>query len=265
MANVSSFNGIVYFSTEKEPWTAEGFLLLYEVLQTIDASGGSYGVSIREDVMITSAHFLAEVLKQQATSDSISLDYWGNGRWSVSGTMDNFNNWTMFVSDEDTSEQKEYVKKRARLLELMHKNEWFLEFEFLDEEPGAGFIESGHIFVYSIKPEKPDTDKVGHVYEYSFFSETYVEDSYDHNLRTYCEIIEGDRYSPTFVDQAQLIAQLLQIPSDPALINIFEIWLVENDWDEKIGVYETFDSVDDLPEDLQEEWKKYYETLPRVF
>lgn len=264
MANVSSFNGIVYFSTEKEPWTAEGFLLLYEVLQTIDASGGGYGVSIREDVMITSAHFLAEVLKQQATSDSISLDYWGNGRWSASGTMDNFNNWTMFTSDEGSLTHSDYVKKRARLLELMHKNRWFLDFEFLDEESGVEFIESGHIFIYTIKPEKPDIDKTGNLYEYSFVTVTEVEESYDHNLRNYCEIIEGHRYSTTFVDQIQIIADLLQIPSDLS-IETFQTWIVENDWDEKIGAYETFDSVDDLPKDLQKEWKKYYETLPRVF
>lgn len=245
MANVSSFFGSVYFMTNKNPWTPDGYLYAYDVLGSIDACGGDYGVCLSEDEASDSAEFLSTVL------DNGSIVYWGNGRWSAENTFDMFDSWTQKKHSTQLMTQETYEATRQKLLQLMYDNEWYFQFEYVDEEPGANFIVSQQALISVV--QDPSTK------ELEFKTSTTTSDNEDYTLDAYCRLIEEEEniiQCQMFNEVVQKIVSLMNI--NEADVPKFAEFLIEKAYHFKLRPYGFYASIESLPRDIIEKWKEYY-------
>lgn len=245
MANVSSFYGTIHFCTDGAPWTAEGYLYLFDVLKTIDASDGSYGFTISdEDITVDSASFLVACLKYEPEP---AFPIWGNGRWSAVNTISSFNAWTKTLKHDQPISLEKYLDNRFRLIELMEANKWFIEIEFVDEEVGVDFIEIGFCTIRGEFNEEHN--------EFEFNSLAYVNENYPHTLMHYTTYVEEDRLGGTFHEVMLQLYAALQVP--PEMYQQFNDFIIENDLDEELRVYTFYETLDDVPTKVRVCWEAY--------
>lgn len=245
MANVSSFHGTIHFYTDATPWTAEGYLYLFDVLKTIDSSDGSYGFTISdEDITVDSASFLVACLKD---GPEPAFPIWGNGRWSASTTLSSFNVWTKTLNRDQTIPLEKYLDNRSKLIELMEANKWFIEIEFTDEEPGSSFIEIGSCIIEGEFNEEHS--------EFAFNSSLYITKDYPHTLMHYTTYVEEDRRSDMFYEVMVQLYAILQVP--PEMYQQFDDFIIGNDLDELLHAYAFYETLDDVPTKIVTGWEAY--------
>lgn len=232
MANVSSFYGTLKLCTNNNPWTPEGYLLAYTILDNF--KDGYYNFVMDEVIAENSATFLANFLEDP----DAEIGYFGNGRWSASNNFESFNAWSIHKYIKDTKILDElYSSQREKLLKLMYDNQWYFAFDFVDEESGLAFITQATVYISSKYEEST----------YNFSTETVACDEYDYNLKNYCLIIEENRPgSSIFWGVIKQLFVLLNISSEYQ--NKFVDFIVENDLDVYLHPYDMFDSVEDIPE-----------------
>lgn len=121
MANISSASGTI---TLKGNWTQKAIDALIPVLDSWEFYG-QYGIQWYGSLS----------LKQKTTNFS------GCGRWSFSGTLDSFHEWTLdWIKTHSNSEHHPLTMEQYNeLLHLMHEKNLKLEFTFEDDEEGVGF------------------------------------------------------------------------------------------------------------------------------
>lgn len=245
MANISSFSGSVYFMTNKNPWTPDGYLYAYDVLGSIDACGGDYGICMSEDEASDSAEFLSAVL------DTESIMYWGTGRWSAQNVFDMFNSWTQTKHSTQPMTQETYETTRQKLLQLMYDNGWYFQFEYVDEEGGVGFIVAQQVVISVV--QDPSTK------ELEFTTSTTTSDNEDYTLDAYCRLVEEEEniiQCQIFNETVQEIVSLMNI--NEGNVSKFIEFLIEKEYHFKLPPYGYYDSLEDLPEGIIEKWKEYY-------
>jgi hypothetical protein len=248
MANISSFSGRLYFKTNKDPWTPEGYLLAYDVLMSIDSSGGDYGICLDETVAENSATFLSDILGQRFEEPVVT--YWGNGRWSAANTLDSFNDWTCKKHATQTMTQESYNRTRSKLLDLMEKNEWYFSFEYVDEESGWGYIRQQTADIWITY------DSLTMSLNFTTSITTHSDEPY--TLKAYCEFVEDSStiYSCDMFDEViDALLDVSNIPEDD--YDKFKQFIVEKNWHEKLSPYMCFDSYEDIDVELLKEWKEY--------
>lgn len=250
MANVSSFAGTLTLGTNKNPWTPEGFLCVYEVMMKgFSGCDGSYGVCLDEEMTENSATFLAEMLEHDPHYASIG--YWGNGRYSAYNTFENFQTWTKNqVKYLPESEQEKYKKYREHLLKLMYDNEWYLEFQYVDEEGGIGFISDEVTTINAIK----NSDDV---LEFSMNNEQLEEA--DYTMEAYCRLVEGTELeSCSMVDEAcAYIEEALKLQTEEEKERLQD-FVVEKGHT-YLYPYYYIDSKEEIDKIFLEEWREYNE------
>lgn len=117
MANISSARGTL---TLQGPWNAEDIALFIPVLDTWQFHG-QYGI---------------QSYYTKLSVQHMSTDFDGCGRWSFSGTVESFDEWTRdWIRNEGTLTQEQYDS----LLRIMQKKDLSIHMEFDDEEEGVGF------------------------------------------------------------------------------------------------------------------------------
>lgn len=244
MANISSFFGELYFRTEDKPWTPEGILAAFDVLMSQDSGGGNYGFCMEEEVTEDSATFLVNMLEQLPNDPMIF--YWGSGRWAAANNFDSFDAWTKHKSCTQTISEETYLAIRTKLLHMMVENQWFFEFEYVDEESGMGFITRQDAMIYA---DASDDGKE------SFHTIVATSEDYEYNLKNYCEQIEDGRMSERFGEQMLYIYHLLNIckEDEPK----FDTFITSQDWDEKMSPWSDYESIEELPEGLVDAWEVY--------
>ena len=248
MANVSSFFGTLYLSTDDKPWTPEGYLLAYDVLMSQDCGGGGYGFTISdEDITADSASFLVECLKYE---HEVSLPIWGSGRWTASGNFEYFNRWTKNKQDTQPMSDEAYQTTRTKLIELMHANGWYFMFNYIDEESGNAYICKETVIVRTAEVEEEEPGK-----ELGFDSNVDIYESYDYNLRNYCEQVEDDRRCHLYYDVMGGLHRFLNISPDK--YEEFDDFIVEEELDELFGPYQEIESYEDIPEKVIEKWEEH--------
>lgn len=250
MANVSSFSGELYFHTEGKPWTFEGYLAAYDILMSLDCSDGGYGFAMSDVANSNSAEFVT-YLMVQGTDASIS--YWGNGRWSASGTLERFDDWTKHKGYRNEMSEESYLKARDKFVKMMLENEWSLTFEHIDEESGLDFIVKEACYV-SVT-DKIKTAKGEESVEPHFITYCDVYESGHYNLRDYGNMIDYDHRGDAHREVVGQIAELLGVGEDG--INDLSDFIIEEDWDELLSPNPSYYwGLEDLPEGLQEAWVK---------
>jgi len=248
MANISSFSGALYFNTKKNPWTPEGYLLTYDLLMSIDASGGGYGICMEEEYTNNSADFLVYLLSQEPNA---SICFWGNGRWSAENNFDLFNSWTDHKNSGQTISEETYKENRLKLLELMSDNDWYLQFDYTDEEGGVGFIVQQNVDITVVKD--PSTGAP----EFTRAVTTIANE--DYTLDAYCRLIEElDDISncDMFLETADALFVLMNIAKEDK--QKFQEFLIEKEWIFKLVPFGYYDELEDIDEKLIEQWKEYY-------
>ena len=232
MANVSSFYGTLKLCTNNNPWTPEGYLLAYTILDGF--KDGYYNFVMDEVIAENSATFLANFLEDP----DAEIGYFGNGRWSALNNLENFNSWSEHKYIEGTRILDEsYLSQRKKLLKLMHDNQWYFAFDLIDEESGLAFISESTVYISSYLEEST----------YTFYTEIIACKEYDYNLKNYCLIIEEARPgSGIFWDVINQLFVLLNISAEYQ--NEFVDFIVENDLDVYLYPYDMFDSVEEIPE-----------------
>lgn len=247
MANVSSFSGDLYFRTQGKPWTFEGYLAAYDVLMSLDCSNGSYGFSMSDEESKNSAEFVAYLMAQ---GEDASISYWGNGRWSASGTLERFDDWTKHKGFRNEMSEETYLKNRKTFIDLMLANEWELSFEHVDEEGGIGFIIK-ETCIISADNKIMSGDVVTPIEPFfSFWNDVYEHG--DYTLRDYSNMVEGDVRGGTHYEVVEQIAELLGVGEDG--ISDLSDFIIDGDWDEQLSPSPYYDELDELPEGLVEEW-----------
>lgn len=259
MANVSSFSGSLIFSSNdsKRPWNVEGFLYAYDVLMSQDASDGRYGFCMEEEYTENSADFVVYLTEQGPVPNIL---YWGNGRWAAANNFASFDNWTKTPHDAQTMSEETYLKTRAKLLKLMYDNDWELLFEFVDEESGAGFIDTVSCVIIANYPDHTTTKTYDMTEELRFVVETTIHDSQDYTLRAYSTIIEETVYGPMLNEVSATLMQAFQVNDSEA--SFFKEFIVEEDWDRKLQPFTDYHEYDDcIPEGMKEAWQVYRKML----
>ena len=248
MANVSSFYGTLYLSTDDKPWTPEGYLLAYDVLMSQDSSGGSYGFTISdEDITADSASFLEACLKD---APEPVFPIWGSGRWSADNNFKSFNKWTKTKDKYQHMSEETYQANRTKLITLMYENGWWFMFEYTDEEGGLGFICKETCTIYAGEVEEESGKK-----ELGFITTTGSFEGFDYNLRNYCEQIEDDRRCHLYYDVMNGLHRFLNISPDK--YEEFNDFIVEEELDELFGPYQEIESYEDIPEKVIEKWEEH--------
>lgn len=232
MANVSSFYGTLKLCTNNNPWTPEGYLLAYTILDSF--KDGYYNFVMDEEIAENSATFLANFLEDP----DAEIGYFGNGRWSALNNLESFDSWSEHKYIKGTKILDElYSTQREKLLKLMYDNEWYFAFDLVDEESGLAFIAESTVYISSKCTEST----------YNFSTETVANSEYDYNLKNYCLIVEETRPgSDTFWNVVNQLFVLLNISSEHQ--NEFVDFILENDLDVYLHPYDMFDSVEDIPE-----------------
>jgi hypothetical protein len=247
MANISSFSGALHFNTKKNPWTPEGFLLAYDVLMSINACGGDYGICMAEEYTANSADFLVYLMSEDVNP---SICFWGNGRWSAENNFDLFNFWTDHKKKAQTMSEETYKETRRKLLELMSDNDWYLQFDYTDEEGGACFIVQQSVDVTVVKD--PSTG----VAEFTRAITTIANE--DYTLDAYCRLIEEEEtisHCGMFSQTVDELADVMNVAKEDK--QKFEEFLIEKEWHFKLPPYGYYDDIDNVNTDLIEQWKEY--------
>lgn len=249
MANISSFYGTLYFEKKDIPWTPEGFLLAYDVLLSMDASGGGYGFALDEEAVQDSAAFLEDLLSQESLEPS--LPFFGNGRWAAAGNFDSFEAWSKEKADWQEMSEETYKSNRAKLLKLMEENDWAFRFEYKDEEGGMGFIvEQTATITVSVFPE----------HERVFVCAVDTIGDYAYNLRNFSEVMEDGRFEDRFWEVQHQIAEVLNICTDDDIrMDRLQKFIELGNWDTLLPPYPYFEDANDLPENFKKAWEKYEE------
>jgi asparagine N-glycosylation enzyme membrane subunit Stt3 len=247
MANVSSFSGALYFYTKKNPWTPEGYILAYDTLMSIDASGGDYGICMEEEYTDNSADFLVYLLSQGADA---SICFWGNGRFSAENNFDLFNSWTDHKKKYQTMTEETYKANRLKLLELMSDNDWYLQFDYTDEEGGTCFIVQQSVDITVVID--PSTGAP----EFTRAVTTIANE--DYTLDAYCRLVEEEEtitMCGMFNEGVDALFNVLNIAEEDK--QKFIEFLIEKEWHFKLPPYGYYDSLEEVNEKLIEEWKEY--------
>lgn len=247
MANISSFYGTLYFMSHKNPWTPEGFLLAYDLLMSIDACGGDYGICMAEEVTENSAEFLMYLMEQTEPS----IPFWGNGRWSAYNNFEMFNSWTDHKKSIQLMSEESYKDTRKKLLNLMVENEWYFQFDYTDEESGNGFIVKEQADIKVSKDSSTD--------ETEFVHRITTIESEDYTLDAYCRLIEQEDTITScdmFGETVDALVDVMNITEED--IQKFEEFLIEKKWHFKLPPYGYYDSIDDVNTDLIKQWKEYH-------
>lgn len=248
MANISSFFGTLYLSTDDKPWTPEGYLLAYDVLMSQDCSDGSYGFTISdEEATADSASFLVECLKYEREA---SFPIWGNGRWSANGNFESFNRWTKRKRDHQHMSEESYQATRTKLITLMRENGWYFMFDYTDEEGGNAYICKEAVTIRTAEIEEEPGKK-----ELGFVSNTDGFESYDYNLRNYCEQIEDDRRCSHYDTIMDALHRFLNISPDK--YEEFDDFIVEEDLDELFWPYQEIEDYKEIPKKVIEKWEEH--------
>ena len=131
MANISSADGKI---TLRGDWTQEALDALDPVM---DAWGfyGEYGIQSYDGFDL----------------DHLSCSFYGCGRWSFSGTLDSFDDWTRDLIEKKPKRQDGTLlhditqEQYDNLIKIMHENDLTIEFNFEDIEEGfeVHIIETG--------------------------------------------------------------------------------------------------------------------------
>lgn len=117
MANISSASGTL---TLRGPWSEEDIALFVPVLDTWQFYG-EYGIQ-SYDTKLSTRH--------------MSTGFYGCGRWSFSGTVASFDEWTRdWIKNRGPLTQEQY----NALLRVMQEKELSILIEFDDDEEGVGF------------------------------------------------------------------------------------------------------------------------------
>lgn len=124
MANISSASGKIIL---KGDWTKEAIDAFKPVLD-LWSFHGYYGISD---------------LSEELNEDHLSVGFWGNGRWSFSGTLELFEIWARGWVDKQPKNpngepEKDITEEQYdRFLEIMHEKKLIVEFDFEDEEESS--------------------------------------------------------------------------------------------------------------------------------
>jgi len=247
MANISSFFGTLYFNSTKNPWTPEGYILAYDILMSIDASGGDYGICMEEEHTENSADFLMYLMSQ---GDKASISFWGNGRWSAENNFHSFESWTDHKKRDQTMSEETYKVTREKFLSLAAENGWTMQFDYTDEESGNGFIYQQSVDI--VVKQDPST------FKYEFTPNVTTVAAEDYTLDAYCRLVEEEddiTHCEMFNQTIDEIAELLNINKDDVIK--FTEFFIEKEWHFKIPPYSYHDDVEDLPEGFVDQWKEY--------
>lgn len=250
MANNSSFSGSVtaYLPDGqggRTPFDPDMLLLLYDVLLTYDKK--YYGFALTDEGSEDSADFLSVML----ALDSVYI--YGTGRWSAQNTLENFNGYVYYKNDDSTLTDEQHKANVDKLMEYMENNNGIIEFEYVDEEPGIGFILQQTAVVTA------KTDPISLIRSFRVSVDTDEES--DFNIRGYADMVEGTT-AETYRTTLENIMSRLDIPISKYII--FENFIIDNAYDESLIPFTDYCDQDDegtyyfdLPEGLEEAWAKH--------
>ena len=129
MANISSANGTI---TLKGRWTQKAIDAFIPVLNSWEFYG-QYGIQ---------SYYSKLSLKNKTT------DFHGCGRWSFSGTLESFDDWTRdWIKTNPDSNHPLTAEQYDEFLKIMSDKKLKIEIEFEDDEEGVGFrVEETGVF-----------------------------------------------------------------------------------------------------------------------
>lgn len=250
MANDSSFSGSVraYITDDQgrdTPFDPDMLLILYDVLL---AYGDSYyGFSLSGEGSEDSADFLATML------DLDPVDFYGTGRWSAQNTIENFNNY-VFTKHRDSNLTPDQHKANVeKLIDYMATNDGTIDFEYVDEESGIGFIVQQTALI-TAESDPSSATKL-------FIVNVDTNNSADYNIRGYADLVE-ETEEGTYRETLESIMTRLDIPMSK--YDVFKNFIIQYDYDTYLYPFTEYWEQDnegnyyyDLPEELEEEWKKH--------
>ena len=121
MANISSTNGTI---TLKGSWTQKAIDAFIPVLDSWEFYG-QYGIQ---------SYYSELSLKNKTTK------FCGCGRWSFSGTLESFDDWTRdWIKTNPDSNHPLTTEQYNEFLKIMSDKKLKIEITFEDEEEGVGF------------------------------------------------------------------------------------------------------------------------------
>ena len=124
MANISSASGKI---TLKGNWTQE-YIDAFEPVLDLWGFYGEYGIQSCDGF----------------DEEHLTADFFGCGRWSFSGTLDSFENWTrQWFKDKPKRPNGELIcttteEQYNNFLKIMSENDLIIEIDFEDVEEGCG-------------------------------------------------------------------------------------------------------------------------------
>lgn len=153
MANLSSAQGTLMVRTADLD-----ALVAFLILHQWSNSGAYYDTTIDELGVITSdglldafeaikANVITTIRKNRSFLDepaSVRLDFWGTGRWTFENNIDYVFKW---IDYNFKSAPKEVQKVLEPLKDLIEKNWYELEYDFVDEEMGCGALYEASILI----------------------------------------------------------------------------------------------------------------------
>ncbi len=238
MANISSASGVIILEGN---WTEEA-LEAFEPVLDMWGFYGEYGIQYCDGFDI----------------EHLQADFYGCGRWSFTGTLDSFDDWTRdWLKEKPTDRKGELIHKLteeqyADFLKIMHDNDLSIKIDFEDKEEGFGFHEhevgvftsNGERLCYealmneNVVPSWDDYDRSALKSAVEYF-EKFLEDADTKKLRKWVKnnVPPTDIFEETDFDE-DIIQSFADWGEDPFLEFYHKFLPDTEEWGEFCGAYE---------------------------
>lgn len=248
MANMSEANGSIHLEGS---WDDKNILQLMYMLYTQETE--NYSMQIEDGNFEES---LDEFRKQHGVC------FFGAGKWQMDNNIESLHLWSNV--DEDTWNEinktikpefqishSEYLKGKQELLKHMYDTDSTIRWEFTDAEGGGAYLATVKSYLSVIKKQEPLSLDPNEIY-YDFAYKVIESQTYDYNLKNYCEVIHDGDDEMLFEVCSELLKIIGGKYSQALVETLMDIVALDENW-YNIQPYlylKTIEDIDDINIDL---------------